>query len=87
MTGGPFLGWLGAALLILAGYGWGAQVSARQVPAVPVRVALLVTLGASVVGLSLVIRAFLGDQDAPLTVGAVGALAAAALAVFTAREE
>ncbi|WP_103129177.1 hypothetical protein [Deinococcus aerius] len=79
-------GWLGALLLILAGYGWGARMAARQASPVPVRVALLGTLGASVVGLALVIEAFLAHQDGPLTVGAVGALAAAALAVFTARE-
>ncbi len=79
-------GWLGAVLLILAGYGWGARVSARQASSVPLVVILLVTLGASVVGLVLVIEAYLNGQDGPLTVGAVGALVAAALAVFTTRE-
>lgn len=79
-------GWLGALLLILAGYGWGARISARQESPVPVGVALLVTLGASGLGLALVIEAFLNGQDAPLTVGPVGALASATLAVFTVRE-
>lgn len=80
------MGWLGALLLILAGYGWGTRVSARQASAVPLGAVLVLTLGASVLGLALVIEAFLNHQDGPLTAGAVGALAAAALAVFTARE-
>lgn len=80
-------GWLGAALLILAGFGWGARLSGRRGSPVPLWAVLLLTLGASVLGLALTIEAFLAGQDAPLTVGAVGALAAAMLAVFTAREE
>lgn len=80
-------GWLGAVLLILAGYGWGARISARQLSSVPLWTVLLVTLGTSVLGLALVIEAFLSRQDGPLTLGAVGALAAATLAVFTARKE
>ncbi|MEF2280155.1 hypothetical protein V3W47_17825 [Deinococcus sp. YIM 134068] len=79
-------GWLGALLLILAGYGWGTRLSAREGSPVPLGAVLVLTLGASVLGLALVIEAFLAHQDGPLVVGAVGALAAAALAVFTARE-
>ncbi|BDP43033.1 hypothetical protein DAETH_30020 [Deinococcus aetherius] len=80
-------GWLGAGLLILAGFGWGTRLSARRASTVPLWGVLLLTLGASVFGLVLTIEAFLVGQDAPLVVGAVGALAAAMLAVFTAREE
>ncbi|EYB67545.1 hypothetical protein DEIPH_ctg037orf0033 [Deinococcus phoenicis] len=80
------MGWLGALLLILAGYGWGARLSSRAESPVPLPAMLLLALGASVLGLSLVIRAFLEGQDGPLVTGAVGALAAAALAVFTSRE-
>jgi len=78
-------GWLGAGLLILAGYGWGARVSAHRSP-LPLAWMLALTLGASVLGLALTIEAFLDHQDGPLVTGAVGALGAAALAVFTARE-
>ncbi|WP_152544916.1 hypothetical protein [Deinococcus phoenicis] len=84
--GWPEMGWLGALLLILAGYGWGARLSSRAESPVPLPAMLLLALGASVLGLSLVIRAFLEGQDGPLVTGAVGALAAAALAVFTSRE-
>lgn len=76
-------GWLGALLLILAGYGWGTRVSAATSP-LPLAWMLALTLGASGSGLTLVIGAFLDHHDGPLIVGAVGALAAAALAVFTA---
>lgn len=78
-------GWLGAALLILAGFGWGTRVSAATSPLSLVWM-LALTLAASGLGLTLVIEAFLDHQDGPLVTGAVGALAAAALAVFTARE-
>ena len=79
-------GWLGAVLLILAGYGWGTRLSVREGSPVPLGAVLVLTLGASVLGLALVIEVFLAHQDGPLVVGAVGSLAAAALAVFTARE-
>lgn len=78
-------GWLGALLLILAGYGWGARLSGRE-SAVPLAAALLLTLASSGVGLALVIQAFLNYQDGPLILGALGALVAVALAVFTARD-
>lgn len=80
------MGWLGAGLLIASGYGWGLRVSSRAASAVPLPAMLLLTLGASVLGLGLVIRAFLAGQDGPLVTGAVGALGAAALAVFTTGE-
>lgn len=80
------MGWFGAALLTLAGYGWGLRLSAHRSPT-PLPAALLLTLAASATGLALVIQAFLNGQDAPLPTGAVGALAAAAFAVFTARQE
>lgn len=86
MTAWPLLGWLGAALLILAGFGWGTRLSGRRESPVPLWAVLLLTLGASVFGLVLTIKAFLAGQDAPLIVGALGALAAAMLAVFTGRE-
>lgn len=82
MLEGTGLGWLGAALLILAGYGWGTRVSAATSP-LPLGWMLALTLGASVLGLALTVEAFLAYQDGPLV---TGALAAAALAVFTARE-
>lgn len=80
-------GWLGAVLLILAGYGWGTRLAAREGSPVPLWAMLALTLGASILGLALVIEAFLAHQDGPLVLGAVGALAAAALAVFTTKEE
>lgn len=79
------MGWLGAGLLILAGYGWGTRVSAATSP-LPLGWMLALTLGASVLGLALTVEAFLDHQDGPLVTGAVGALAAATLAVFTGRE-
>lgn len=85
MLEGAGLGWLGAALLILAGYGWGTRVSAGRSP-LPLGWMLVLTLGASVLGLALTVEAFLNHHDGPLVTGAVGALAAAVLAVFTARE-
>ena len=85
MLEGASLGWLGAALLILAGYGWGTRVSAGRSP-LPLAGMLALTLGASVLGLALAIEAFLDHQDGPLITGVVGALAAAALAVFTGQE-
>ncbi|WP_104991483.1 hypothetical protein [Deinococcus sp. NW-56] len=85
MLEGASLGWLGAALLVLAGYGWGTRVSAGRSP-LPLGWMLALTLGASVLGLALTVEAFLDHQDGPLVTGAVGALGAAALAVFTARE-
>ncbi|GAA5532369.1 hypothetical protein [Deinococcus aluminii] len=84
--GWPGIGWLGALLLIVSGYAWGRRVSSRPGSPMPLPVTLLLTLGMSVLGLGLVIRAFLDGQDGPLVTGAVGALGAAALAVFTARE-
>ena len=85
MLEGAGLGWLGAALLILAGYGWGARVSAGRSP-LPLGWMLALTLGTSVLGLALTTQAFLGHQDGPLVTGVLGALAAATLAVFTERE-
>ncbi|KEF33571.1 hypothetical protein RDMS_12175 [Deinococcus sp. RL] len=79
------MGWLGTLLLILAGYGWGTRVSAATSP-LPLGWMLALTLGASVLGLALTVGAFLDHQDGPLVTGAVGALAAAVLAVFTAQE-
>ncbi|MEW6421700.1 MAG: hypothetical protein AB1511_08230 [Deinococcota bacterium] len=55
------MGWLGAELLIVSGYGWGTRLASPAKSPVPLPVMLL-------------------------TLGAVGTLAAAALAVFTARE-
>lgn len=85
MLSGAGLGWLGAGLLILAGYGWGTRVSATTSP-LPLAWMLALTLGVSVLGLALVVEAFLKGQDGPLVTGALGALGAAALAVFQ-REE
>lgn len=78
-------GWLGAVLLVLSGYGWGTRLAGRS-STVPLAATLLLTLGVSVLGLALVIEAFLKGQDGPLVAGAVGALGAAVLAVFTGRE-
>ncbi len=75
------LGWIGAACLIAGGAGWGAQVS-REGVTWP---SLALVLSLSAVGLTLAARAFLAGLDLPLTLGAVGALAGAALMVFTRR--
>lgn len=76
------LGWLGAALLLLSGAGWGAQVSMRGLT-MP---ALLLTLGTSALGLALAADAFMHGVKWPLTLGVVGALGSATLMVFTGRK-
>ncbi|PNY81127.1 hypothetical protein [Deinococcus koreensis] len=74
------LGWVGAGLLLLAGAGWGAQLARGGVtwPALG--------LGLSTLGLGLTANAFLHGHDLPLIQGAVGALGASALLIFTRRD-
>ncbi|GHF39224.1 hypothetical protein HNQ07_001771 [Deinococcus metalli] len=76
------LGYVGAACLLAGGVGWGAQVSRRGVTAPMLALTTLLTG----VGLTLSARAFLAGADLPLTLGVVGALAGAALMVFTPRD-
>lgn len=76
------LGWLGAGLLLLAGAGWGAQL-VRGGLTWP---ALALNLLLSAAGLTLTGNAFLHGHDLPLILGAVGALGASALMVFTRRD-
>lgn len=75
-------GWLGLLCLLLAGTGWGFQVSRHGVT----WAALAVTLVASVTGLALTTDAFLRGHDLPLVLGLTGALGAATLAVFSKRD-
>lgn len=74
--------WLGAALLVAGGVGWGRQVSGVGVTGATL--ALIAVLSAA--GLVLVARAFLAGDDLPLILGVVGALAGATLMIFTRRE-
>lgn len=76
------MGWSGAALLVLSGAGWGAQLSRRGLT-LPM---LLGSLALSALGLGLSIDAFLRGLDLPLILGAVGALGASVLLMFTRRE-
>lgn len=82
MTGWPVEGWLGAACLLLAGAGWGRQVSRRGVTAL----ALGLTLLLSGLGLVLCAFAFVRGHPLPLGLGAAGSLALATLAVFGRRD-
>lgn len=75
-------GWLGAALLLLSGAGWGKQVAGHGVT-MPM---LLLTLVMSVAGLVLTAHAFTQGERMPLALGATGAVAASALMVFTRRD-
>lgn len=75
-------GWLGAACLILAGVGWGAQVSREGVTGPALAGVIVLTI----LGLTLTARAFLAGSDLPLVLGAIGALAGATLMVFTRRD-
>ncbi|ADY27023.1 MATE efflux family protein [Deinococcus proteolyticus MRP] len=72
-------GWLGAGLLVLAGYGWGRQVSSHGVTGAWLAAMLALTLA----GLYLVGSAALAGHDLPVTVGLVGAVAASLLSVYT----
>lgn len=72
-------GWLGAACLLLAGAGWGKQVAGQGVT-LPT---LLLTLVLSGAGLVLTAYAFMQGAQMPLVLGAVGAVAGAALMIFT----
>lgn len=72
------LGWLGAALLIGAGIGWGRQLARRGVTGPALGLMLLST----VLGLALVAGAFLAGHDLPLTLGVTGALAGAVWGLF-----
>ena len=74
-------GWLGVACLLLAGAGWGAQVSREGVTG-PALAGVIVL---SILGLTLTARAFLAGFDLPLVLGAVGALATATLMIFNRR--
>ncbi|GGM09575.1 hypothetical protein [Deinococcus aerophilus] len=75
--------WAGLLCLLLAGAGWGAQVSRGGVtwPAL----ALTVLLGAG--GLALSADASLRGHDLPLVLGLTGALGLAAAVVFGRRGE
>lgn len=75
-------GWLGLLCLLLAGAGWGFQVSRRGVT----WAALAVTVTASVTGLALAADAFLRGHDLPLVLGLTGALGAATLLVLSKRD-
>ncbi|WP_029475469.1 hypothetical protein [Deinococcus frigens] len=75
-------GWLGLLCLLLAGAGWGFQVSRRGVTCA----GLAVTLIASVIGLTLTTDAFLRGHDLPLVLGLTGSLGAATLMVFSRRD-
>ena len=72
-------GWIGAGLLIAAGYGWGRQVSANGVTGLW----LAVMIGVTLAGIVLVGQSALAGQDLPVTVGLVGAVAASLLSVYT----
>ncbi|GHG04153.1 hypothetical protein GCM10017783_15980 [Deinococcus piscis] len=72
-------GWLGAGLLVLAGYGWGRQVSRHGVTGIWLAAMLALTLA----GLYLVGAAALAGRDLPAVVGLVGAVAASLLSVYT----
>lgn len=75
-------GWLGLLCLLLAGAGWGFQVSRHGVT----WAALAVTLLGSVTGLVLTTGAFLRGHDLPLVLGLTGALGAATLMVLSKRD-
>lgn len=72
-------GWLGAVMLILAGYGWGRQVAGVGVTGSWLIAMLALTLA----GLWLTGGAALGGQDLPLVVGAVGAVVASLFSVYS----
>lgn len=72
-------GWLGAGLLVLAGYGWGRQVSAHGVTGTWLAVMLTLTLA----GLYLVGTAALAGHDLPAVVGLVGAVGASLASVYS----
>lgn len=75
-------GWLGAALLVLGGWGWGQTTGGSGVTAVR----LAVMVAASGLGLLLAAFAFLRGVDAPLVVGILGALGASVAAIFGRRD-
>ncbi len=70
--------WAGLLCLLLAGAGWGAQVSRRGVT----WPALAVTVLLGTAGLSLTAGAFLRGHDLPLVLGLTGALGLAAAVIF-----
>lgn len=72
------LGWLGAALLVASGLGWGRQLARGGVTGATLGLMLLGT----VLGLTLVAGAFLAGHDLPLTLGVTGALAGAVWGLF-----
>ncbi|MDO4263579.1 MAG: hypothetical protein Q4C67_05215 [Deinococcus sp.] len=72
-------GWLGAGLLVVAGYAWGRQVSHRGVTGPW----LIATLALTVAGLYLVAKGALAGHDLPVTVGLIGAVAASLLSVYS----
>jgi hypothetical protein len=75
-------GWLGLLCLLLAGAGWGFQVSRRGVT----WAGLAMTLLAGVTGLGLTTDAFLRGHDLPLVLGVTGAVGAATLLVCSKRD-
>ncbi|WP_261664683.1 hypothetical protein [Deinococcus sp. Marseille-Q6407] len=71
-------GWLGAGLLLLAGFGWGRQVSGPGVTGSWLAAMLILSLA----GLFLVAQSALAGHDLPVSVGLVGAVAASLISVF-----